>query len=405
MATYDETRSPEQIETDIERTRSQMAETLDTIQERFSPGQLLDQALNYLDEKQINENLRRFGTSAGTVVKENPIPMTLLGAGLAWLALSGRTKGKGGRSVSGLMKPSHGMESLHSSHGEIERSVSHGMGGTKGEGAMSEKLGHAKGRVSETVGHVRETLGEKASHVRHSVGDTMSSVREKAGEVSHRAQDQAVRLGHAAQDQYQHVVQEQPLVLGALGIAIGAALGAAVPRTRMEDEMMGETRDRLARQARETGREIMHEGAVEAERELATAGPMHEGPTEAESSPITAGSSSGEILHGMESGETGIGTAGTTVGGTTAGGTTTEGMGGVTRATGGEAAAAESMKGVPPMGERRGGVSDRRKGFLAETIGNVTRVPPAGERRHGMPDRRMSGSMSRGPGYESPNTP
>jgi len=418
MSTYDETRSPEQIETDIERTRSQMAQTLDTIQKRFSPGQLLDQTLSYLDEKRVNENLRRFGTNVSSAVKENPIPVTLLGAGLAWLALSSRTGAKGRRSISGFMKPSHGMESLHSAHGEIERSGTHAMGGTKGEGAMGEKLEHVKGKVSETVGHVRETLGEKASQVRHSVGDTMSSVREKAGEVSHRAQDQAVRLGHAAQDQFQHLVQEQPLVLGVLGVAIGAALGAAMPRTHMEDEIMGEASDRLMHQARETGREIretgreiMHEGIAETERSTVTGGPMHEGPTEAERSPITAGSMSGEIRRDMERGESGIGTSpgssttGTTAGGTTAGGTVTEGMGGVTRTTGGEAAGASTTSGVPPMGERRGGVHDRRKGFLAETIGNATRIPPAGERRQGMGDRRLSGAMGRGAGYDSPRTP
>jgi ElaB/YqjD/DUF883 family membrane-anchored ribosome-binding protein len=422
MATYDETRSPEQIETDIEQTRSQMAQTLDTIQKRFSPGQLLDQTLGYLDEKRINENLRRFGTNVSSAVKENPIPVALLGAGLAWMALSGRTGAKGRRSVSGFMKPSHGMESLHSAHGEIERSGTHAMGGAKEEGAMGEKLEHAKGKVSETVGHVRETIGEKASQVRHSVGekasqvrhsvgDTMSSVREKAGEVSHKAQDQAVRLGHAVQGQYEHIVQEQPLVLGVLGVAIGAALGAAMPRTRMEDEMMGEASDQLVREARETGREIMHEGAAGTERSTLTGGPMHEGPTEAESSPITAGSMSGEIRRDVERGETGIGTSpggsatGAAVGGTTAGGTVTEGMGGVTRSTGGEAAAGLSSSSMPPTGERRSGVSDRRKGFLAETIGSATRIPPAGERRRGMGDRRLSGAMSRGPGYESPNTP
>lgn len=415
MATYDETRSPEQIETDIERTRSQIAETLDTIQKRFSPGQLLDQALGYLDEMHIGENFRRLGTNAGTIVKENPIPVSLLGIGLTWLALSGRAGPKGRRHLPRFTKPSHGMEDLRSLHGEIPHSEPYTPAGAEGEGAMRERMEHAKdSRVSETVGHVRETLGEKASHVRHSVSDTMSSVREKAGEVSHRAQDRAARLGHAVQDEYQHVAQEQPLLLGVLGLAIGAALGAAMPRTRMEDEMMGETRDRLAREARETGREIMREGPTEGER--LTREPMYGGPTEAESSPITAGSMAGEIRRDMEKGETGIGTspvtptAGGPVGrtpvGTTAGGTTTEGLGGMTRATGGEeAAGAESMKATPPMGERRSGVRDRRKGFLAETIGAATRFAPAEERRHGMPDRRVSGSMSGQTGYDSPSTP
>ncbi|MGX2041434.1 DUF3618 domain-containing protein [Methylocaldum sp. MU1018] len=355
--TYDETRKSEQIESDIERTRSQMAETLDTIQKRFSPGQLLDQTLNYLDEnadrEQLVESVRRFGVNAKSVVKENPIPVTLLGIGLAWLAVSGRSGGTGfraGRRMSSrhATSASRGMESLHSRHGEIERSGMH---------AAGERLEHAKSAVSETVGHVRERMGETASHVRHSVEDTVSSVREKAGEATHRAQDRAARLGRTLQGQYRSLIEEQPLVLGALGIAVGAALGATMPRTRMEDEMMGEASDRLLHQVRETGREIMHEGAIETERR----------PT-AERGPIAAGSISGEIRHDLGSGEA--------------------------------AAAAGS-----PMGERRGSIGDRRKGVLAETIGAATRIPPADERRRGMGDRRRSGSISRGAGYDSPGTP
>ncbi|CAI8949759.1 DUF3618 domain-containing protein [Methylocaldum szegediense] len=415
MATYDETRSPEQIETDIERTRSQIAKTLDTIQKRFSPGQLLDQALGYLDEMHIGENFRRLSTNAGTVIKENPIPVSLLGIGFTWLALSGRAGTKGHLHLPRFTKPSHGMEGLHSLHGEVPRSEPYAAGGGQGEGAIGERMEHVKGRVSDTVGHVRETLGDKASHVRHSVSDTMSSVREKAGDISHRAQDQAAQLGHAVQERYQHVAQDQPLLLGVLGLAIGAALGAFMPRTRMEDEMMGETRDRLAREARETGRDIMREAPTEGER--LTREPMSGGPTEAESSPLTAGSMAGEIRRDMARGETGTETspvmpaAGGPAGrapvvGTTAGGTTNEGLGGVTRTVGGEeAAGAESMKAMPPMGERRSGVRDRRKGSLAETVGAATRFPPAEERRHGLPDRRISGSASGQTGYDSPNTP
>lgn len=402
MATYDETRSPEQIETDIERTRTQMAETLDTIQKKFSPGQLLDQALDYLDEKQVNENLRRFGMNTGAVIKENPIPVALLGVGLTWLTMSGRNGGKGRQFLSRFGKPSRGigssprMESLHSEHGEIPRSMPHGASGAKGHGPAGAGLEHAKAGASEKVGHFREAIGEKTSEVRHSVGETMSSVREKAGEVSHRARERAVRVGHAVHDEYEHVVQEQPLVLGVLGLAIGAALGAAMPRTRMEDEMMGEVSDRLAHEARETGREIMHEG----ESEASAGGPAHEGPTEAERSPITAGSTAGEIQHGLEAGEPGISPSPLiSNSGTTAGSAISEAMSGITGVAGGE-----MPGGVPPMGERRGGVRDRRKGFLAET-GATTRMTSAEERRRGMPDRRHSAAMSHETGYDSPKTP
>ncbi|MEJ1937241.1 hypothetical protein WDZ92_44170, partial [Nostoc sp. NIES-2111] len=42
---------------------------------------------------------------------------------------------------------------------------------------------------------------------------------------------------------------EQPLVLGAIGLAIGAAIGAALPSSDVENRLMGEPADRLKDQA------------------------------------------------------------------------------------------------------------------------------------------------------------
>lgn len=48
---------------------------------------------------------------------------------------------------------------------------------------------------------------------------------------------------------------ERPLVLGALGIAVGAALGASLPTTEREDELLGPMRDDLVERTAEAGRE------------------------------------------------------------------------------------------------------------------------------------------------------
>ena len=53
----------------------------------------------------------------------------------------------------------------------------------------------------------------------------------------------------------EHLVNEQPLALGAVGLAIGAILGAVAPRTRMEERTMGETSRNLAEKAKEMGSE------------------------------------------------------------------------------------------------------------------------------------------------------
>ena len=74
-------RPPEEIERDIEATRAEMAETLDVIERKLSPGQLIDQAVDYLRAEGT-------GSRVGEVIKRNPLPVVLIGVGLAWLALS-----------------------------------------------------------------------------------------------------------------------------------------------------------------------------------------------------------------------------------------------------------------------------------------------------------------------------
>ena len=44
-------------------------------------------------------------------------------------------------------------------------------------------------------------------------------------------------------------------MLGAFGLAVGAALGGALPPSETEDRLMGKTGDRLQRRAAEAGRE------------------------------------------------------------------------------------------------------------------------------------------------------
>jgi ferritin-like metal-binding protein YciE len=76
-------RSTEEIERELERTRSEIGETLDEIQRQLSPGQLLDQAFGYFGGP------RQLGMGIGELIVRNPLPVTLIGVGFAWLAFSG----------------------------------------------------------------------------------------------------------------------------------------------------------------------------------------------------------------------------------------------------------------------------------------------------------------------------
>jgi len=80
-------RSPAEIEREIEATRASLVSTVSEIERRLTPGRILDDmldgALNGRDRHDFVELVRR-----------HPIPVALVGAGLVWLLLSGKRKAR-----------------------------------------------------------------------------------------------------------------------------------------------------------------------------------------------------------------------------------------------------------------------------------------------------------------------
>lgn len=201
-------RRPEEIEADIARTRGDMNATLTAIEQRLTPGQLVDQGLDYIR----NSGANQFVSNLGSSVKNNPIPVALMGIGMAWLMATGNRR------------PSY-----------LERSGSE----SAGPGMMQ--------RASEGMSSTRDKLSQ-----------TTQSARERVGQLGQGARGQMERVLHQAERMrsgYDSMVREQPLVLGAIGLAVGAMVAAGLPRTREEDRLMGEASDRLTEKAKEIGQE------------------------------------------------------------------------------------------------------------------------------------------------------
>jgi hypothetical protein len=223
MKRHDE--DPAALEREIEQTRQRIDSTLQELGDRLSPGQLLDQALDRLRGASAP---RQFASNLARSAEDHPLPVVLVGVGLAWLMFSERAGGR---------------RRVERSTNELDRAF-----GGNGGGVMEGAAETARGAVS--------AVGEAAS----AVGDRVQRTREKARHATTRVSEGAQRGAANARSAWQHVRDEQPLVLALAGLAVGAALGGSLPRTESEDTLLGETRDEVlsrgARAARDAGEAV-----------------------------------------------------------------------------------------------------------------------------------------------------
>ena len=77
-------RQSEQLEREAEETRAQLAGTLDELRFRLTPGQVVDQVGDYVRDGPAAEFLRNLARE----IRENPIPVLLIAAGIGWLVIA-----------------------------------------------------------------------------------------------------------------------------------------------------------------------------------------------------------------------------------------------------------------------------------------------------------------------------
>lgn len=74
------------IARELEDTRSELDETLERLQAKLSPRQVLDRTV-----AAVRDNTRALADNLGGSVRQNPLPLMIVGAGLLWvIAARGR---------------------------------------------------------------------------------------------------------------------------------------------------------------------------------------------------------------------------------------------------------------------------------------------------------------------------
>jgi len=246
------------------------------------------------------------GASLWGTIKENPIPTALAAASLGWLFAHRSTSAAASRTphASYQQQSPQGQDTVRvtgdtaqDKAGQMAAQVGSAVGDTAG--TIQDKAGQVANQVGSTAGHIGSTVGSTVGQVGGAVGGTVgqvgntvgstvgqvggavggavggtvgqvgSAVGSTVGGLAEGTQQQARR----AQNQFQRMLHENPLAVGAAGLALGAAVGLAIPESQRESRVMGGPRDALVDRAIGTAQDTMQKvGTIARKAESAAEG-------------------------------------------------------------------------------------------------------------------------------------
>jgi hypothetical protein len=126
--------------------------------------------------------------------------------------------------------------------------------GTEGPG-LAERASAAAGWAGDRVGSLSHAGKDAFKHARQTSSGAYRGASGYAGDAyrgaSHYAGDTYSGLQRSVSD----MLEREPLIIGAIGLAVGAAIGAALPRTEIEDRLMGEGAEQVKDQAKHLAEE------------------------------------------------------------------------------------------------------------------------------------------------------
>lgn len=282
-ATEDTPDDAKQIREQIEETRSQLSETIDAIQDKLSIANISEQVKDQVSEQigsavesakgaffdkatdvvnTVGRSFRQLGKSdLAKKTQENPWLVSVIGLGigavLAGMLTSGGKKKKSAsyryKKYEGDYKgrvADHSVRNLQSGGANRERTESSRDKRAEATHSTYENVSGAASTALEGVrgaaGSAYEGVGSAASKTYKSVGKASSFAYEKAGD-----------LGEQAMKNYNHYIEENPLAVGAVAFAVGAAVGWAIPLTKVENQYLGEVRDNVVEKAQASAQEAI----------------------------------------------------------------------------------------------------------------------------------------------------
>jgi hypothetical protein len=203
---------------------------------------------------EFSEKGSDFVRDLGDAARRNPISAALIGMGVLWLFTGGRTAERLGDLVRGA-----GFDRIPDAAGNaLDAARSTLRSGT-------ESIGSGVSSIGGGVSSATETLRDAGSAGFDRIARAGSEVAGAAYDYAQNIPDAGGALFSTTRENLSELFRAQPLALGAVGLAIGAGIAAALPATDLEAEYFGEASDNFKEQAADYASEQISHAATVAE--------------------------------------------------------------------------------------------------------------------------------------------
>lgn len=217
-------------ESDAEQTRERIASTVDSLQYRLNPRNMVNRSVSSLQDRGID-----LVDNAREMMREHRVALSVIGLSAALLLLNRKRLAS---------RDSYSFDAYDDVYGG---DMNDGYDATADESNTRPGMWS---RVRDRASGARSSASDRAHSARDYTSDKWQSARERTSDYASRARTKASDARQRAAQGY----DENPLTGALVGIAAGALLGLLLPRTQRENEMLGETRDRLADAAKSAAR-------------------------------------------------------------------------------------------------------------------------------------------------------
>jgi hypothetical protein len=200
--------------------------------------------------------------------RENPISAALIGMGVLWMFGAGEAVRKAGTAIGSSGRRSQaGRQTAKMVQPSAMSAADQAMSGI-GSAArtMADRAASAVDSASEFGRKQAGSLASTSISAAQTVGDAAASAldnvsqfgRNQAGAIAEHAKSMpdvgesipdAAGLYQSVRSNLSELFETQPLALGAIGLAVGAGIAAALPVSEMESSYFGEASDALKRRA------------------------------------------------------------------------------------------------------------------------------------------------------------